>query len=279
MSLYAAHSDYLNFDPLTDKCLVLDLDETLVHTLETIDWIRELGIYKNSEALALRNRVYKLSLDDVVDEMGTGVLSELAGILRPHLHDFITFSFMYFRIVCVWSAGQRKYVHEIVRLVFAHMREPHLIFSFDDCKHTERIEKPLEYMFNVPGIDKYMNAKNTFVLDDKFETFNRVNPHNGVVIPIYSPLFTISGLLTEENALLQFMVWLCTPEVVDCKDVRTLNKNGIFKYDLRVNIEFDYVEALRVMRIVCKSCNKLTETDEIKLKELQSELDKIKNVE
>lgn len=273
MSVYTM-SDYLTFDPLTDKCLVLDLDETLVHTLETTDWISKLGIYSDSKAQILRNRVYKLTLDDVVDELGSGVVSELAGILRPHLRDFIIFAFMYFRIICVWSAGQRKYVHEIVRIIFADLREPNLIFSFDDCKHSERIEKPLEYMFNVPGIDAYMNARNTFVLDDRFDTFNRVNPQNGIVIPVYNPTFTVEGLHAEENALQQIMMWLCTPEVVECTDVRTLDKSHIFKYALTVPIEFDPVQAVNVMRVVCSSCNKLTAEDTTRLQELQLELDK-----
>lgn len=268
MSIYAA--DLLDLNPLTNKCLVLDLDETLVHTLEVTKWIKNLKIYKDSKALDLRDRVYKLTLEDVVSEKGEGILSELAGILRPYLKDFILFAFMYFKLVCVWSAGQTKYVHQIVRIIFNDTKEPNLIFSYPDCKQSIKgIEKPLEYMFNIPGIDKHMNIKNTFVIDDRKDTFMDVNPGNGIVIPEFKPEFTLSGLHVENNALIQLMVWLCTDQVVESTDVRTLDKTNIFKFPLTDIILFDYIKAINILRSRCKNCNKLTKEMYIKLKEYQ----------
>jgi TFIIF-interacting CTD phosphatase-like protein len=277
MSLYTTEVDLLDFDSLTNKCLVLDIDETLVHTLEQISWIKDLKIYKDSKAFPLRDRVYKLNLDDVVSERGEGVLSELAGILRPHLKDFILFAFLYFKIVCIWSAGKQKYVHQLVKIMFKDTKEPNLIFTYNDCKQgVDKIEKPLEYMFNIPGINKYMNLKNTFVIDDRKDTFMDVNPGNGIVIPEYRPDFNIKGLIKENNALIQLMIWFCQSEVVESTDVRTIDKTNIFKYDLDVLISFDFMAKLHNLRLSCKSCNKLSNADMMEMLKIYDESNLLK---
>ena len=61
MSLYVLEEDLIPENPLTDKCIVLDLDETLVHTEEYVEWLRDLNIYKDPNAYVLRNRIYKLN--------------------------------------------------------------------------------------------------------------------------------------------------------------------------------------------------------------------------
>ena len=241
MSLYLTDADLIRPTPLTDKCISLDLDETLLNSIENLTFIKDINIYRNPKALTLRNRVYKLSLTDVVNEKGLGVVSELAGIIRPHLREFLLFLFSYFKVVCVWSAGQTEYVHSICKIIFEGLPQPHIIFSFPQCKKDKgRIEKPLKYMYSVPGLDLLMNPKNTFIIDDRLDTFKEVNLNNGVVIPVFRPEFTLTGLLKNENALQQLILWFMKAEVVSCSDVRALNKDDIFNLDLQEEIIIEY---------------------------------------
>ena len=203
--------------------------------------------------------------------MGEGVISELAGILRPHLKSFILFCYMYFKIVAIWSAGKKKYVHEIVRLVFADTKEPNLIFSRECSEDKGRIEKPLQYMFNVPFISNYMNLKNTLVIDDRLDTFMDVNLKNGIVIPEFKPTFTLKGLMSENNALAQLMIWLCQSEVANSTDVRLLDKSNIFKLPLDQPINFDFISALNRLKKNCITCKIYPEVPLIDNQELIDE--------
>ena len=203
------------------------------------DLIPDISLTK---ALPLRNRVYKLTLQDVINERGLGVITELAGIIRPHLREFLLFLFSYFKIVCVWSAGQTDYVHAICDIIFEGLPQPHIIFSYPQCKKDSgRIEKPLKYMFSIPNLDDKMNYTNTFIIDDREDTFRDVNFHNGIVVPDFRPTFTLDGLLNNENSLQQLIIWLMKPEVINCTDIRTLDKSKIFVKPLEENMTIQYV--------------------------------------
>src|SRR5665647_1412809 len=99
MSLYYTEEDQIPEFSLTDKCIELDIDESLLHSWESIEFFERLKIFSNAKALPIRNKVYALELEDVVTEEGSGVITELVGILRPHLREFIIFCFSYFRLV------------------------------------------------------------------------------------------------------------------------------------------------------------------------------------
>jgi len=238
MSLYHVSTDDIPENPLTDKCIVLDLDETLVHSYEEADFFENLKIFSNPKALHLRNRVYGMILEDVVTEPGSGVETELVGILRPHAREFLIFCLSYFRIVCIWSAGKRLYVEEIVRILFGGLPQPNLIFAWDECeKGKGRIEKPLSKMFIIEGLENIMRADNTFVIDDRKDTFMEVNLNNGIVIPPYTPESSLKGFAVNDNSLIQLMNWFSKPEVIYSKDVRTLDKTNIFKLPLTKELD------------------------------------------
>jgi hypothetical protein len=76
-----------------------------------------------------------------------------------------------------------------------------------------------------------MSLKNTFALDDNDRTYTK-NLDNGVLIPPYEPGPFIDELREEDTALLKFKYWLLQPEVIDSKDVTSLNKNKIFTTSL-----------------------------------------------
>jgi TFIIF-interacting CTD phosphatase-like protein len=219
--------------PLTDRCIILDLDETCVHTFgEPIDRIAELGLYTNPHLMELRRRVYILDTDDMMDsdKRGQGKKYELWGVMRPGLKEFLMFCFSYFRIVAVWTAGQAKYGEAICDVIFRDIRPPHVIFSYNDCVLLpDVIEKPIQKMIDSdPVLQRYMSLSNTLAIDDRASTFEGPNPDNGIVIPPYQPSPRIDSMLADDIALEQLKRWLMQKYVIATPDVRDLDKTSIF---------------------------------------------------
>ena len=221
------------FKTLTNKCIVLDLDETLVHTSDkNLTELRSLRIMSNPETIDLRNRVYELNLDDAASlKRGQGIKTELWGIIRPHVKEFLIFCFSYFKVVAVWSAGKKKYVEAIVDFLFRDIKRPHIIYHRGHCheRSANQHTKPLEKMIkSEPGLNKYMSLENTFIIDDRESVFINENPGNGIQIPAYNPAFNVISLRSDDIALKQLATWLLRPEVMNSSDVRTLSKKNIF---------------------------------------------------
>jgi TFIIF-interacting CTD phosphatase-like protein len=235
MSIYKSDLEKISSEPLTDKCIVLDLDETLVHSHEDINTLYKLGILSKPELLNLRKRTYTIQLDDVLDKKGKGTKISLWGITRPYVKEFLITCFSYFKIVAVWSAGQRKYVEAIVDYLFRDIRRPHIVFTYDDCVEMSNsyLAKPLSNMISsIPNLHKYMSLENTFIIDDRLTTYSTVNPYNGILIPPYKPSPNIHSLNSDDIALRQLSIWLLTPEVMNSTDIKNINKNNIFDRSL-----------------------------------------------
>lgn len=220
-------------EPLTRKWIVLDLDDTLIHsfvddedTTEGSDF-QSLKLNTRPDCLDLRYRSYAVPVHDAGTRRGEGRKTIFWGIKRPYLQDFLTTCFSYFEGVAVWSAGQKEYVHEICNDIFRDLFPPHVVFTWDDCDHRKnKAEKPLASM-----ISKYpdlMSLENTFVLDDRESTFADHNPENAILIPEFQPVATIHGLRSDDKCLRDLTSWLLRPEVIQAADVRKLDKTGIF---------------------------------------------------
>ena len=238
--IYKTALDKIPFKALTNKCIVLDLDETLVHSNENLSELNSLGLMRDPQLIDLRNRVYELSMDDVVYKKGQGLKTEMWGITRPHVKEFLISCFAYFKVVAVWSAGKKKYVESIVDYLFKDIRRPHIVYSREKCEtlndSNKTLTKPLMKMINSePGLDRYMSLENTFIIDDRKTVFEVPNPNNGIQIPPYEPKFNIRSLRTDDIALKQLMTWLLKPEVMNSSDVRLLNKENIFDMSVTVN--------------------------------------------
>lgn len=219
----------------TNLSIVLDYDETLVHSYNNMNDWDTLKILEDPKKIDLRERTYVLNIET---DRVTGHEERMWGITRPHLDDFIKFCFMYFRVVIPWSAGVFGYVHQVTEPIFKNNQEPHAILTRSNCVgSTHKLEKPFwKMMKDVPGLDKYIeldgtsgpdNVKNVFILDDRRSAFSQ-NPNNGICIPVYEPNPTAEGLRKDDICLLQVMNWLLRPEVMNCKDVRQLDKSKIF---------------------------------------------------
>ena len=231
--MYRTDLNKISEKPLTDKCIVLDLDETLVHShgAPNIDLLNELGIFIDPENYDLRERVYKITMEDVVHKKGTGEKTDMWGITRPHVREFLIHCFNYFKIVIVWSAGRKNYVHAIVNHLFRDLPRPHIVWTYDDLERLSNntLIKPLnKLMKKVSGLNKHMSLTNSFIVDDRVTVFQEPNPYNGIEIPPYRPDFDLKSLKIEDDTLLKLIKWLMKKDVIHSKDIRTLDKRDIF---------------------------------------------------
>lgn len=230
MSLYHVDADNIPQLSMTDKCIVLDLDQTLIATQDSIESMSELGIMSKSSLMPLRSRSYYITIEDL-EKPGIGTKYDFWGITRPHIKEFLIFCFSYFKIVAVWSAGQKPYVEAIVDHIFKDIRQPHVIFTHDDIDIGPHghVEKPLYKMIEShPVLRRNMSLQNTIALDDNHMTYIK-NPKNGVLIPAYEPPLNEKAMSRDDPSLLQLKYWLLQPEVINSKDISSIDKTKIFK--------------------------------------------------
>ena len=222
------------------KNIVLDIDATMVHTHGDEDEFLNLQVFTNPKMIKYRPRLYSMELRDVTSPPGTGEEMTLYGVYRPYLKEFIEFCFDYFDNVIIWSAGKKKYVEKMCELMFIDMsNQPLVIYNYDDCGvYDDFIRKPLKKLYEDPRVKGKMNEKNTYVLDDRDDTF-ALNKGNGILIPEYEASLTKKGLDKEDDNLLKLMAWLSIDVNKQCRDVRQIDKSRIFELS-----EKDYLKLL-----------------------------------
>jgi len=217
-----------NPESLTEFNLVLDIDDTMVQTFDEIDSLYKCPIMKNSKFYPVRKRVYILKFDSENDEdMEEDEEDMIWGVKRPHIDEFLEFANEYFRNIVIWSAGTYEYVHVIVKNLFKNFPCPTKIFTRNDCTHSDEYgyEKPLEKIYEVIP---EMNSKNTILIDDRQEVFIRKDPHNGIVIPPFTPDVEDYNSLNYDTAFLVLKDWFMSPQVMEANDIRKINKQHIF---------------------------------------------------
>src|SRR3990172_9552529 len=193
-ALYHVISDDIPSTSITDKCIVLDLDQTLIATQDSIDSLKQLNILSDPNLIALRNRTYYITIEDL-EKPGIGTKYDFWGVTRPRINEFLIFCFSYFKIVAVWSAGKRPYVEAIVDHIFKDIRLPHIVFTHDDILIGPggHVEKPLTKMIESnPVLRRNMSLQNSLAIDDNSMTFY-LNHDNGVLIPAYDPALSIDA--------------------------------------------------------------------------------------
>ena len=228
-NLYPVPSNAINHQSITNMCVVLDLDATLISTQDTMDSFKKLEIMTNPKLIELRRRCYCKKLTNL-ETNGDGSRYDFWGIIRPHTEEFLLFCFNYFKVVVVWSAGNRNYVHSIVDSLFKNLRPPHLVWTRDDIEKDkdDNVEKPISKLLNSEYFLKLnFSPQNIIVVDDNETTFVR-NKANAVFIPAYEPELTIQSLMKEDTTLLQLKYWLLLPEVKYCSDITKIDLSNIF---------------------------------------------------
>ena len=230
------------------KYIVLDIDATLLHThdVEEIDGkevdpvkkFEALNIYDDEDKIKLRKKLYVLKIIDVVKPSGQGEITILTGIYRPHLRVFLDYCRHYFEGIVIWSAGQKKYVEEVVKNMFPFKDfQPILVYHQDDCVIREDdddivVNKPLSKLFKDKRLKGKLNEKNTIAIDDREDTFS-LNVKNGIQIPVFESDMTIEDIAEHEDVnLLKLMAWLETKEVKNAQDIRKVRKDKIFSRSL-----------------------------------------------
>ena len=226
--------------PVTNKNIVLDIDATLAHAHGELGDFNIRNIYSDSDHIKFRRKLYRMKLVDVVSISGSGVVTVLSGIYRPYLREFLDFCFDYFENVVIWSAGKKKYVEKMCEIMFPlKEHQPMLIYNYNDCIIGEEdyLKKPLKKLYDDPRTKGKLNEKNTFILDDRDDTFS-LNPKNGIMIPEFESDMSVEDITDhEDSAFLNLMAWFNTKEVKEAKDVRKLNKNKIFKKTVKEHLK------------------------------------------
>lgn len=227
MSLYGTPADSIPAVSWTDKCIVLDIDLTLVETQKDgLGW-KTIGLMTDPKLIPLRSRAYYLG------SVGPGGYYDFWGVTRPNLHEFLVFCFSYFKLVTVWSAGKKDYVLSICDSLFRGIRSPHLIYTQDDCVRDAegQFYKPLQKMIDDPRTMGLMNFKNTWVLDDNPDTLI-ANPTNGIVIPPYETHLNTTSMMMPDPTLLNLKTWLLRRDIAFAPDVRVIPTGLIFTQPL-----------------------------------------------
>ena len=201
----------------TNKIIVLDVDETLVHTGDD-DRIKKLNIFSNIEHIRLRPRIFKFPLYGYKNE------KDYSGIMRPNLDKFLNWCHEYFRLVILWSAGEDTYVKKIVECLYKNgYPKFDYIFTREFCD-IKNMCKPLSKIYEqIPAA----NDKNTIIIDDLKRNF-MFNERNGLLIPAYDPKETIEDFKRDDDTFIKIMDWFETKEVIESKDVKSLKFPDLF---------------------------------------------------
>lgn len=80
----------------------------------------------------------------------------------------------------------------------------------------------------VGGDGRLMTIQNTFILDDRSDIALH-NVENLIQIPPYEPRLSYRTVIKPDHALHDLVEWLMQPEVIRCRDIRTLPKDKIFQ--------------------------------------------------
>lgn len=232
----------VEFKSKTDLNVILDLDETCVHTWEENpppEVVSKLRSYTD-----LRTRLFEFKVTDPGLPPNEASY-KIWGITRPHLQIFIIFCFYFFRNVVIWSAGQPRYVRAIVDKIFKDIFPPLTVYTSDETEMYDNgnVCKPLSKLFEDRRlINCNINERNTIIIDDNIETF-KLNKSNAILIKEFSPGISHEELTTDDPAFPMIISWLWNVDVINCKDIRMLDKSNIFKRRYDLNFLKDYKPA------------------------------------
>src|SRR5579885_469627 len=208
-----------NLKPKNGKRLVLDLDETVVHTFAPKDNFMD---FVNDLTEDQRKRLYVL-------EFPGG--ETLFGYIRPGVENLLKVAFEEFESVGVWSAGTEFYVHEIVKLIFRG-EKPLFVMTRNDCNELKinKKEMPCRYkpLENIYKKHPTHNESNTLIIDDR-KDICKLNCLNNIQIPEFNLTSSNCTTLLNDNSLDILAKWFQTDDFRNTNDVRTLKSKSPFK--------------------------------------------------
>jgi hypothetical protein len=234
---------------LTDKTIILDMDLTLICTIgDGSDLSQRMRINHQAAYNSLLNKGI-LVPTTLTQFGGSGKAMHNDVIKRPGIDEFLFFCKYVFKHVILWSAGQASYVYDIVKLVidpqdcgiFDHIYTAQDIVHSSVDENTEGFgaslrsagyttfsTKPIEFISEkFPDV----TLDNSIIVDDLPCNF-MPNPHNGVLIPAFSPQLNQllsaakNGVLEnicDDYCLFSLLHYLADDEFLKSADVRKYN--------------------------------------------------------
>lgn len=140
--------------------VILDLDETLIYSVDKYNLKLDKNMKSEYSILSKKFKVYSMSSDYFVCE-------------RPYLQDFLDFLFDNFN-VSIWTAASKEYAIFIINKIILKnpKRKLDYVQFSSHCDQSEKQTgclKHLDKFFHIP----YYNAKNTIIIDDNENVFEK----------------------------------------------------------------------------------------------------------
>lgn len=176
--------------------LILDLDETLVHTF---DDARDLNVH--IEHPGLRDRLYVLDYYNSRDRKQ----EHQVGVRRPNLDIFLKKALEMTDLFVIWTAASESYANDLITKIIKMKghRSPDIVLTADDClEHQGETTKPVRLLFDMyPKLSKLTTVDNIIIIDDRKSNL-KFNAASGIHIDSYHPEPTAEGIQKDDTALL-----------------------------------------------------------------------------
>lgn len=213
--------------PLTDFTIILDLDATLIKTIDHEE-ANELSM-RGPEGIRTYMGIDNSYSFDMFDEDGK---HRIYGVIRPHCREFLDFCNTYFKNVIVYTAGTYEYGHGITSQIFSQTSDryhPDYILTRSECLYLDRRDCPIRGLRKPLAlvIPEYDETKSVLI-DDRISNI-RFNPRNGIIIPPYNPTTRSEAL--SDQCLRTLMNWFNQPKILQLEDIRDAEKMSIFEHD------------------------------------------------
>ena len=194
----------------TKKTLFLDLDETLIHS-------DTLGQFDKHDA------VINLFLDDSEIEFGL--------LIRPYCIEFLEFASANFNVI-LFTAGHKLYAEAVLKYLDPNKQYFHLTLFRDSCIEFR------SFFIKDLSILPTFGPKDLVIVDNCLFSFAK-NLSNGILISTY--------YCDENDYELNNLVGYLENNILECKDVRTINEN-VFKFDSTKSFLYDQLKAEGVLK-------------------------------
>lgn len=152
-----------------NSCIVLDIDETLIHTKHTTT--------SPNDSLKKQSDIH-FKLQDVYYYI----------MIRPYVFVFLDSVFKNFDHVCIWTAAEKVYAKKIISKIMTPLQQNSLLefWSRKNCVVNNQgvYTKPLERLFKK---HTFLNSKNTVLVDNN-KTLTDLNKNMSINVPDFTGL-------------------------------------------------------------------------------------------
>lgn len=220
---------YFDTTDKLNKCIVLDMDETMVHTFDGEQYKNQLlALLNTPEMFKHRKRLYWQNINEDGDKQ------EIIGIMRPYLDEFLVYCLQTFKTVIVWSAGTKEYVNEVVRNIFRDIGSPDYILTRDDSEIKKdkkdkiiSLKKNLSLIVDKINDIKLVNMNNILLIDDNQDYVNSLEHGNYIRAVEYRPDDIDMENINDDKFLSQLITFFKSKEFQNCENIKILDKNSV----------------------------------------------------